>query len=162
MKPIPLCLWALIEIFRDLQIRTFLDIVDAQSPNSAVLETEGYRLAFRGIQITSVGAFDRGQRKKIFNAVLRLLLSKAQLNVAMTVDHINVLVDYGGVFNNSWTLLGVEYSSAEKSLEGFPHNEAPLLSLARQLDSNQDPEFSRSIETAVTQLVQLTLRYVYC
>ena len=133
--------------------------MNAHAFDCSVLETEGYKLAFWGVQSAPVGVFDRGQRKRIFKAVLQFLLSKALPIVAMTVDHLNVLIENIDVSNNSWSLLSIEdKSSAEGLTEGCSTNEAPLLCLARQIDNNQSSNFSNSLTIAFTCLVRLTLR----
>lgn len=138
-----------------------MDLIDTQAPKYSVFETEGYKLAFWSVQSAPTAAFDREQRKEIFTTVLRILLSNALPTTRMTVDHICLLVEHVGVSNNSLSLLSAEYKhSAEGPLEGLSTNEAPLLSLARQLDENQDsiPISSISLAMAFTRLAQLTLR----
>lgn len=137
----------------------FLAASDLQEPRRQVTDRENYELAFYGIQRTPVRAFDRGQRNKILDSVLRSLTS-INLHTSVSLDHINLLIEYLSLCNNPSRVLSmIQKDSTEEPLKLFPVEKSPLLELVRRLDRDQGEMSKIPLMKALRRLGHLTLRY---
>lgn len=137
----------------------FLAASDFQESSFQRIDEESYELAFRGIQRTPVRAFDRGQRNKILDSVLRSITSTT-LTTSMILDHISLLIEYLSVYNNPSRILCVIHEDVtDGTPKQSPVDESPLLELVCRLDRDQGSMSKISVIKALKRLVHSTLRY---
>ena len=92
-----------------------------------------YVVALRSIQETSANVFDRGQRSKLANRVLRILLLANMSTLGRTTEHLTLLAKLIQMPNKSINILNNESEVATKGF-GKRKDEAALISLARGID----------------------------
>lgn len=150
---------AVATLFRNLQASTFLAASDFQESSRQIVDMENYELAFWGIQHTPARAFDRGQRNRILDGVLRSATS-TNLTPSMILDHIGLLIEYIGFGNNpSRVLCVMQKDSTEEPPKRFPMEESsPLLELVRRLDLDHVSASKTPAMKALKRLAQSTLR----
>ena len=90
-------------------------------------------MALRSIQVTPTNEFDRGQRSKLANRVLRILLLANMSTLGRTTEHLNLLAKLIQMPNKSINILNNESEVAAKG-SGRREDEASLISLARGID----------------------------
>ena len=92
-----------------------------------------YVVALRSIQETPANVFDRGQRSKLANRVLRILLLANMSTLGRTTEHLTLLAKLIQMPNKSINILNNESEIATKGF-GKRKDEAALISLARGID----------------------------
>lgn len=118
-----------------------------------------YVVALQSIQATPYNAFDRGQRSKLANRVLRILLLANMSKLARTADHLILLVKLIQMPNKSFNILTNEIEITGKGYEE-PRDEMALISLARGIDGviGWSEDNVHSIK-ALRQLTHSVMRY---
>ena len=119
-----------------------------------------YIVALWSIQVTPTNAFDRGQRSKLANRVLRILLLANMSTLGRTTEHLTLLAKLIQMPNKSINILNNESEIAMKGSRRR-EDEASLISLARGIDGvvgwSMDNVYS---VRALRQLTHSVMRHV--
>ena len=144
---------------RTFQIDRFLSASDFDEPKYWDVGAADYVVAFRSVQATPTNAFDRGQRSKLANRVLRVLLLANMSNLAKTTDHLVLLVKLIQVPNKSFNILTNESEMSRKT-PAQPEDEMALICLARGIDGviNWSEDNVHSVK-ALKQLAHAVMEY---
>lgn len=92
-----------------------------------------YVVALQSIQATPTAEFDRGQRSRLANRVLRILLLADMSKLARTTDHLILLARLIQMPNKSINILTNEAENPGKET-AQPKDEIALIGLARGID----------------------------
>ena len=118
-----------------------------------------YVVALQSIQATPTNEFDRGQRSRLANRVLRILLLANISKLARTTDHLILLARLIQLPNKTINILTNE---AENPGEGSaqPKDEIALIGLARGIDGvvGWSEDNVHSVR-ALKQLARSVMRY---
>ena len=118
---------------RTFQIDRYLSTSDFGEPKYWDVGAAEYIVALRSIQATPTNAFERGQRSRLANRVLRILLLANMSKLARTTDHMVLLAKLIQIPNKSINILTNEREMPRKgSIQ--PKDEMALISLARGID----------------------------
>ena len=144
---------------RTFQVDRFLIASNFDEPKYFDVGAADYLVAFRSVQATSINAFDRGQRSKLANRVLRILLLANMSNLARTTDHLVLLVKLIQVPNKSFNILTNENEMPRKT-SAQPKDEMALISLARGIDGviSWSEDNAHSVK-ALRQLAHAVMEY---
>lgn len=127
-------LWLItVGCLRTFQVDRYLSTSDFREPKYWDIGAAEYLVDFRGIQAISTKALDRGQRSKLANRVLRILLVANTTNLARTTEHLILLAKLIQMPNKSMNILTNENDVPRKGSEK-PRDEIPLMTLARGID----------------------------
>ena len=144
---------------RTFQVDRYLSTSDLDEPKYLDIRAADYVVAFQSIQATSTNEFDRVQRSRLANRVLRILLLANMSKFASTTDHLVLLSKLIEMPNKSINILTNE---AENPRRGSvqPKEEIALISLARGIDgvvcwSEDDVHSVRALK----QLARSVMRY---
>ena len=118
---------------RTFQVDRYCNTSDFGDPKYWEIGAADYVIAFRSIQATPTNAFDRGQRSKLANRVLRVLLQANILNLAKTTEHLILLTRLIQMPNKTFNVLTNENEIPRKG-SGKPRDEMALIGLARGID----------------------------
>ena len=118
---------------RTFQIDRYLSTSDFDEAKYWDIGAADYVVALRSIQTTPTNAFDRGQRSKLANRVLRILLLANMSKLERTTDHLILLAKLIQMPNNSISILTDENEMPRKG-SAQPKDELALISLARGID----------------------------
>lgn len=144
---------------RTFLVDRYLSTSDFGEPKYWDVEAADYVVAVRSIQATPATDFDRGQRARLANRVLRILLVANMSKLARITDHLILLAGLIQMPNKSIELLT---NDAERSKKGStqPKDEAALISLARRIDGvvGWSEDNVHSVR-ALRQLARLVMRY---
>lgn len=132
---------------------------DFGNPKYWEIGAADYGIAFRSIQATPTNAFDRGQKSKLANRVLRILLLANMSNLAKTTDHLVLLTKLIQTPNKSLNILTNEDEMPRKGSEK-PRDDMGLIGLARGIDGvvGWSEDNVHSIK-ALKQLTHSVMRY---
>lgn len=132
---------------------------DFGEPKYWDIEAADYVVALRSIQATPATDFDRGQRARLANRVLRILSIANMSKLARITDHLILLAGLIQMPNKSIQLLT---NDAENSKKGSaqPKDEVALISLARRIDGvvGWSEDNVHSVR-ALRQLARSVMRY---
>ena len=92
-----------------------------------------YSIALQSIQATPTHEFDRGQKSKLANRVLRILLLANMSKLARTTDHLILLARLIQMPNKSINILTNEVENPGKG-SAQPKDEIALIGLAQGID----------------------------
>ena len=92
-----------------------------------------YVVVLQSIQATPTEGFDRGQRSRLANRVLRILLLADMSKLARTTDHLILLARLIQMPNKSINILTNEAENPGKG-SAQPEDEIALIGLARGID----------------------------
>lgn len=148
-----------IECVRTFQVDRYLSTSAFGEPKYWDVGAAEYVIALQSIQATPCNAFDRGQRSKLANRVLRILLLANMSKLARTTDHLVLLVKLIQIPNKSINILTNENETIRTGYEDFK-DEIALMSLARGIDGvvGWSEDNAHSI-AALRQLAQSVMRY---
>lgn len=118
---------------RTFQVDRYLSTSNFGEPKYWDIRAADYVIALRSIQAVPANAFDRGQRSKLANRVLRILLLANMTEIARTTDHLILLAKLIQTPNKSIFILTNEKEMPGKGSEK-PKDEIALISLARGID----------------------------
>lgn len=118
---------------RTFEVDRYLSTSDFGEPKYWDIGATEYVTALRSIQAIPTKAFDRGQRSKLANRVLRILLLANTMNLARTTDHLILLAKLIQMPNKSMNILTNENDVPRKGSEK-PKDEIALISLALGID----------------------------
>ena len=127
------CWLIYLECLRTFQVDRFLNTSDFGDSKYWDIGAVDYVVALRSIQATPVNAFDRGQRSKLANRVLRILLLANMSKLARTTDHLILLAKLVQIPNKSINILTNEIENPRKGTTQIK-DETALISLARGID----------------------------
>lgn len=148
-----------VESLRTFQVDRYLSTSDFGEPKYWDVEAADYVVALRSIQATPATDFDRGQRARLANRVLRILLIANLSNLARITDHLILMAGLIQMPNKSIKLLT---NDAENSQKGSapPRYEVALISLARRIDGvvGWSEDNVHSVR-ALRQLARSVMRY---
>lgn len=148
-----------IDCIRTFQVDRYLSTSAFGEPKYWDVGAAEYVVALQSIQVTPCNAFDRGQRSKLANRVLRILLLANMSKLARTTDHLILLVKLIQMPNKSINILTNESEIPRKGHEE-PKDEMALISLARGIDGvvgwSEDNVHSIG---ALRQLAHSVMRY---
>ena len=118
---------------RSFQVERFLSTSDFDEPKYWDVAAVEYSVILRSIQGTPISSFDRAQRSKLANRVLRILLRANLSKLARTTDHLILLTKLIQIPNKSIHILTNEKEMPRK---GAAHlgDEMALIGLARGID----------------------------
>lgn len=144
---------------RTFQVDRYLSTSDFGEPKYWDVEAADHVVALRSIQATPVTDFDRGQRARLANRVLRILLIANMSKLARITDHLILLAGLIQMPNKSIKLLTNDAENSQKG-SAQPRDEVALISLARRIDgvvgwSEDDVHSVR----ALRQLAHSVMRY---
>lgn len=148
-----------VECLRTFQVDCYLSTSYFGEPKYWDVGAADYVVALQSIQATPCNAFDRGQRSKLANRVLRILLLANMSKLARTADHLILLVKLIQMPNKSFNILTNEIEITRKGYEE-PKDEMALISLARGIDGviGWSEDNVHSIK-ALRQLTYSVMRY---
>ena len=92
-----------------------------------------YVVSLQSIQVTPTSEFDRGQRSRLANRVLRILLLANMSKLTRTTDHLILLAKLIQMPNKSINILTNEIENPGKA-SAQPKDEIVLIGLARGID----------------------------
>lgn len=146
---------------RTFQVDRYCNTSDFGDPKYWEIGAADYVIAFRSIQATPTNAFDRGQRSKLANRVLRVLLQANILNLAKTTEHLILLTRLIQMPNKTFNVLTNENEIPRKG-SGKPRDEMALIGLARGIDGvvGWSEDNMHSIK-ALKQLTRSVLSYLF-
>lgn len=132
---------------------------DFGEPKYWDIEAADYIVALRSIQVTPANVFDRGQRSKLANRVLRILLLANMSTLGRTTEHLTLLAKLIQMPNKSINILNNESEVATKG-SGKRKVEAALIILARGIDGvvGWSVDNVQSVR-ALRQLTHLVMRH---
>ena len=144
---------------RTFQVERYLRASEFGEPKYWDIGAADYVTALRSIQATPTNAFDRGQRSKLANRVLRVLLLANMLTLARTTDHLTLLAKLIQMPNKSFDILTFENEFLRKGSEQ-PKDDMALISLARGIDGVAGwSEHNVHSVQALRQLTNSVMRY---
>ena len=144
---------------RTFQLDRYLSASEFGEPKYWDIGAADYVVALGSIQATPTNAFDRGQRSKLANRVLRLLLFANMSKIAKTTDHLILLVKLIRMPNKSINILTNENEMARKGSEKHK-DEVALISLAQGIDGVVGwSEDNVHCVRALRQLTRSVMRY---
>lgn len=144
---------------RAFQADRYLSTSDFGEPKYWDIGAADYTVALQSVQTAPASAFDRGQRSKLANRVLRILLLANMTKLARTTDHVILLAKLIQMPNKSINILTNETEMPRKGSEK-PQDEMALISLARGIDGvvGWSEDNVHSVK-ALRQLTCLVMRY---
>ena len=118
-----------------------------------------YIVSLQSIQATPTNEFDRGQRSRLANRVLRILLLANMSKLARTTDHLILLAQLIQNPNKSINILTNEIENPGKA-SAHPKDEIVLIGLARGIDGivGWSEDNVHSVR-ALKQLARSVIRY---
>lgn len=120
-----------------------------------------YELAFQALQYTPVLAFERYQRRQIFQLIFQVIIRDRLPTSALVVDHINLLVRHIETTHQPLRLLGkLQRNADDDQLGELSIDEAPLISLMRKLNNHHDVTSDDHTMLVIKQLGSKTLQYI--
>ena len=144
---------------RTFQVDRYLCTSEFDDPKYWDVGAADYVVALQSIQATRIRDFDRGQRGKLANRVLRILLLANMSKLARTTEHMILLAKLIRMPNKSINILTNE---AELSKKGSAQakDEMALFSLARGIDGVRvwSEDNVHSVK-ALRQLTSSVMRY---
>ena len=148
-----------VECLRSFQVDRYLSTSNFGDSKYWDIGAADYVVALRSIKETPTNAFDRGQRSKLANRVLRILLLQNTTPLARTTDHLILLAKLIQMPNKSMDILTSVNEISGQGSEN-PKDEMPLISLARIIDGVVGwSEDSVHSVRALTQLTRSVMRY---
>ena len=121
------------ECLQTFKVDRYLSTSDFNDPRYWDVGAADYLVALQSIQATPANEIDRGQRSRLANRVLRMLLLANMSKLARTTDHLILLTKLIQMPNKSLHILTNEAEIPRKIFEP-PKDEAALMSLARGID----------------------------
>ena len=132
---------------------------DFDEPKYWDVEAADYVVALQSVQAIPTTDFDRGQRARLANRVLRILLFANMSKLARTTDHLVLLARLIQTPNKSINILTNETEISKKG-SAPPKDEVALISLARGIDGVIDwSENNVHSVRALRQLARSVMRY---
>lgn len=144
---------------RTFQVDRYLSTSDFDNPNYWDAGAADYVVALQSVQTTRIRAFDRGQRGRLANRVLRILLLANMSNLARITDHLILLAKLIRMPNKSINILTNEAELSKKSSAQAKDGMA-LFSLARRIDDVRGwSEDNLHSVKALRQLASTVMKY---
>ena len=123
----------LVGCVRTFQVDRYLSASYFEEPKYWDVAAADYVVALQCIQATPTNEFDRGQRSRLANRVLRILLLADISKLARTTDHLILLARLVELPNKTINILTNEAENSGKG-SAQPKNEIALIGLARGID----------------------------
>ena len=144
---------------RTFQIDRYLSASYIKEPKYWDVGAADYGVSLRSIQATPTNEFDRSQRSKLANRVLRILLVANMSKLARTTDHLILLTKLIQMPNKSINILTNEVENPGKG-SAQPKDEVALIGLARRIDGvvGWSEDNVQSVR-ALQQLAHSVMRY---
>ena len=144
---------------RTFQFDRYLSASYFNEPKYWDVGAADYVVSLRSIQATPTNEFDRGQRSRLANRVLRILLLANMSKLARTTDHLILLAKLIRMPNKSINILTNEIENSGKG-SAQPKDEIALIGLARGIDGvvGWSEDNVHSVR-ALKQLARSVMRY---
>ena len=144
---------------RTFQVDRYLSASYFSEPKYWDVGAADYVVSLRSIQATPNNEFDRDQRSRLANRVLRILLLANMSKLARTTDHLILLAKLIQLPNKSINILTNEVENPGKG-SAQPKDEISLIGLARGIDGVVGwSEDSVHSVRALKQLTRSVMRY---
>ena len=144
---------------RTFQVDRYLSASYFNEPKYWDVSAADYVVSLQSIQATPTNEFDRGQRSRLANRVLRILLFANMSKLARTTDHLILLAKLIQMPNKSIHILTNEVDNPGKG-SAQPEDEIALIDLARGIDGvvGWSEDNVHSVR-ALKQLARSVMRY---